>query len=234
MNQDIINIKGTRNGLIILINPAYDFEVIKAKLQDKISSAKGFFAGAKFALQSPQQYSSEERKQLTEICCQNGLILDKVIECKTDGAIWTGTKLPKQEHNTTDKEIFSSQGLLPGEKEQNCLLVKQNLRNGQVLHYSGHITVLGDVHPGAQITAVGNILVMGTLKGIAHAGASGNRKAVIMAYNLLPTQLRIADVIARAPEQQKYVGTYPEIAYLSGGQIIIEEYNTSRSLSLTG
>jgi len=233
MNQEIINIKGTRNGLVILVNPAYDFEVIKAKLQDKISSAKGFFAGAKFAIQSPTQYSIEETKQLTDICCQNGLIPDKIIASSTNNTILPVSKQQSDGKAGTMKELFSPEGLLPGEAEQDCLLVKQNLRNGQVLQYPGHITVLGDVHPGAQIIAEGNILVMGTLKGIASAGATGNEKAVIIAYNLLPTQLRIAGVIARAPEQQKHLGSYPEIAYLSGGQIIIEEYNSNRSLSLT-
>lgn len=228
MKQDIINIKGTRDGLIILINPAYDFELIKAKLSEKISSAKGFFSGAKFTIESPSKYTPEEKQQLTEICCQNGLIFDQNIQLKRNQSSTSKARPTGQ----TQQEIFWTQGLTPQELQQNCLLWQKNLRNGQVLNYPGHIAILGDVHPGAQIIAEGNIIVMGALKGVAHAGAKGNKKAVIMAYSLAPTQLRIADVIARAPEQQNHSYHYPEIAYLKNNQIIIEEYVANRCQAL--
>lgn len=232
MKQDVINIKGTRDGLVILINPAYDFELIKAKLRERITSAKGFFTGAKFAIQSPSQYTPEEKQQLAEICCQNGLIYDQNIRLKKPQ--FSSTKNNSTQNSSTKgrQEKFWTQGLTSQELKENCLLWQKNLRNGQVLNYDGHVTVLGDVHPGAQIIASGNIIVMGALKGIAHAGAKGDTKAVIMAYSLAPTQLRIADVIARAPEEQKHTYNYPEIAYLQNNQIIIEEYAANRCQAL--
>ena len=70
----------------------------------------------------------------------------------------------------------------------------------------------------------GNIVIMGSVKGTVHAGAKGNREAVVAALNLSPTQLRIADVITRSPDEDETLhGVAPEIAYIKNHQIYIEE-----------
>ena len=108
---------------------------------------------------------------------------------------------------------------------------KKNIRNGQSIQYEGHVVILGNVHRGAEVIAGGNILVMGTLKGVAHAGANGNNEAIIMAYSLQPTQLRIANYINRSSNNFTKTSK-PELAYLSGKQIIVEEYDSNRSLPM--
>ena len=70
------------------------------------------------------------------------------------------------------------------------------LRGGQVLHHNGNIVVVGDVNPGAELIATGDIVVFGRLGGIAHAGAQGDESARVYALDLAPTQLRIATFIA--------------------------------------
>lgn len=233
MNENIVDIKGTRHGLVILVNPAYDFEEIKVKLQEKFLAAKGFFSGAKVAVQNINKYTTDEQRQLAELCRQNGLIPE------TDAPTHQRPKpKAKQQRQALPTQSLAgnsiaAEGLLGGESGQNCLLIRQNLRSGQVINYPGHITVLGDVHAGAQLVAGGNILVMGALKGVAHAGATGNPKAVIMAYALNPTQLRIYQTVARAPEHQPQASPIPEIAYLSNNQIVIEEYVPGKVSSLT-
>ncbi|MDS1030737.1 septum site-determining protein MinC [Bacillota bacterium LX-D] len=227
MGQDLINIKGTRDGLVILVNPSYSFEEIKMKLQDKISSAKGFFSGAKFSLCSPDAYTPDETRQLAEICCQNGLIPhSKPINLYRR----TNNSSPNNASCTQYSNGYLKEASFPA--EQDCLLVQHNVRNGQVINYQGHITILGDVNPGAIIIAEGNVLVMGTLKGIAHAGSNGNKKAVIVAHNLKPTQLRIASTIARSPERQESLTKSPEIAYLADDKIVIKKYNTNFNICL--
>jgi septum site-determining protein MinC len=83
---------------------------------------------------------------------------------------------------------------------------------------------MGDVNPGAQLVAGGNIVVLGTLRGVAHAGALGDAGSVVFALNLQPTQLRIADVIAIAPKEEQKTG-YPELAHATEGKIVIVPYN---------
>lgn len=95
------------------------------------------------------------------------------------------------------------------------------LRSGEHRQASGSLLVLGDVNPGAQIRAEGHVLVWGRLRGIAHAGCSGDRSARIVALHLRPLQLRIADQVARGPEELPPVGL-AEQAHLVNGVIQID------------
>lgn len=110
------------------------------------------------------------------------------------------------------------------EEESNTLLHKRTLRSGQRIDYDGNVVVLGDVNPGAVINCTGDILVFGTLRGVAHAGAQGNAKAVVVAFRLEPTQLRIAQYISRAPDGETAAPTGPEMALVKDDQIQIEVY----------
>ncbi|MEW6622598.1 MAG: septum site-determining protein MinC [Bacillota bacterium] len=107
--------------------------------------------------------------------------------------------------------------------DSKAILVQRTIRSGQSIQYPGHIVVLGDVNPGAEIVAGGNILVLGCLRGIAHAGAVGNEKAVVAAFRLEPTQLRIANHITRAPDGEKWAPRQPEVARIKNGVVVIEK-----------
>ncbi|WP_295534775.1 septum site-determining protein MinC [Synechococcus sp. UW140] len=95
------------------------------------------------------------------------------------------------------------------------------LRAGDHLEVEGSVLVLGDVNPGAKITATKHILIWGRLRGIAHAGCSGNKASRIIALQLRPLQLRIADAVARGPEELPAEG-YCEQAELIDGEIRIK------------
>jgi septum site-determining protein MinC len=95
-----------------------------------------------------------------------------------------------------------------------------------VVRHQGHITILGDVNPGAEIVAGGSIIVWGRVRGTVHAGALGNREAVICAIDLLPTQIRIADLIARSPDGPGERG--PLIARIVGDQISVGDWDAKR------
>ncbi len=82
------------------------------------------------------------------------------------------------------------------------LLVRHRVRSGQVLRHPGHVVVIGDVNPGAQLIAGGDIIVWGRLEGSAHAGALGDDHAVICALEMSPSFIRIADVV-RMPRPSK-------------------------------
>lgn len=105
------------------------------------------------------------------------------------------------------------------------LTVRRTLRSGNVVRFDGDVLLFGDVNPGGQVVATGNIVVLGTLKGVAHAGASGDENAFILAFQLRPTQLRIARRIAIAPDRPEPAGPFlPEMATVTDGQIVIEAY----------
>lgn len=102
----------------------------------------------------------------------------------------------------------------------NTLYINTTVRSGTAIQHKGSVVVVGDVNPGGEIEAGGNILVWGRLRGIAHAGATGYKAATIMALYLMPTQLRLTDRVARAPEGDLQFPT-PEVAYLEGDAIRI-------------
>lgn len=94
------------------------------------------------------------------------------------------------------------------------------LRSGDHLQVEGSLLVLGDVNPGARVSAGGDVRVWGRLRGIAHAGQAGNAAARIVALQLRPLQLRIADAVARGPEDLPPPG-FSEEALLLDGAIAI-------------
>jgi len=94
------------------------------------------------------------------------------------------------------------------------------LRGGQALHNLGNIVVIGDVNPGAELIASGDILVFGSMRGVAHAGAQGDASARVIALELAPTQLRIATVIAADGGEPRKTSV-PEQAYIDNGRIVV-------------
>lgn len=245
MSTDIINIKGTKNGLVIMINPDRDFEELKNTLKSKIESSRGFFKGAKFTFHlGRHNLSAENTKELEEICCQHGLIIDNGIAWPNQAEVPSkrrgSTTLDDSVITETPREKAMSDNVRPIMREASpsipsvgvtetdkkpCLFVSRSLRSGQKIKYNGSIVVLGDVNPGSEVTASGDIVVLGSLRGVVHAGANGNNEAIIMAYRLNPVQLRISSAISRPPENSK-PSEYPETARLRGGQMVIEPYLT--------
>lgn len=107
--------------------------------------------------------------------------------------------------------------------EGSTLLIQKNIRSGQKVEHDGTIVVIGDVNPGAEIKAAGHVIIVGNLKGIVHAGYAGDRNAVIYANKFEPNIIKIADVIAKAPENNPDHISVPEIAKIHKNHIIIEK-----------
>ena len=108
---------------------------------------------------------------------------------------------------------------------EKTLLLQKTLRSGQSIHYAGNVVVLGDVNPGAEIVAAGHVVVFGALRGVVHAGASGEEGATVTAFSLAPTQLRIGSHITRPPDGAAFISPdHPEIAKVRDGSVVIEKY----------
>ncbi|MEW6032319.1 MAG: septum site-determining protein MinC [Bacillota bacterium] len=114
----------------------------------------------------------------------------------------------------------------PAGTDRPALLVRGTVRSGRQVRHNGDIVVLGDVNPGAQVVAARDIVVMGTLRGMAHAGATGDHTAVVAAFRLCPTQLRIASYVARPPEEPGGHPEYPELALVRDGVVVVRPLTT--------
>jgi septum site-determining protein MinC len=113
--------------------------------------------------------------------------------------------------------------LLFNSKTKDDILHKATVRSGERISSNGNLCIIGDVNPGAIVSAKKNIYVWGKLLGIAFAGKSGNKNASIASLYLNPLQLRIADVIAIGPKD-KPKNCYPEIAVMDKQTIIIKPH----------
>lgn len=106
----------------------------------------------------------------------------------------------------------------------NGLVVPRTLRGGQKVVHDGSVVVIGDVNAGAQVVAGEDIIILGACRGMAHAGAHGNEAATITAGRLVASQLRIAGLIARAPDDLDKPA-YIETARIKDGTVVIEPAN---------
>ncbi len=111
------------------------------------------------------------------------------------------------------------------EGDENTILIRRTLRSGQNFYYQGNVVVIGDINPGAELVAKGDIVVMGQMRGMVHAGSEGDESATVMAFRLQPTQLRIANHITRPPDGEVVESTVPEIARIRDGMVTIENYS---------
>lgn len=108
--------------------------------------------------------------------------------------------------------------------------LNKTIRSGQVIRHSGNLVIIGDVNSGALVEAGGNIIVLGSFRGVGHAGKNGDKDAIVASYNLSPTQLRIADKIARSPDRNPTNNdrVIPEIAKIMNDELIIVPYLTNK------
>ena len=211
MTQQPVVFKGTRKGLSIYIANDAGMDEIHQAADGKLKSGKPFFDGATVNLTFfGRELSSQEQSQLLELFSRYMKI----------GTVEFLQAPVKQEKYPEDDHYDYFDGI----EEGMARFVRGTVRSGQRIFYEGNVVVIGDVNPGGEVIAGGNILVLGTLRGIAHAGATGNMNAVVASYCLQPTQLRIAGYITRAPEGETIKPSYPEVAYIKGDRLIIEPY----------
>jgi septum site-determining protein MinC len=220
--QEVI-FKGTRDGLRLVIYADENIENLKGSLHRRLQEADGFYSGARVRLDTrgavvPPEWVEEVRMILEEY----GLSLSegKPAGRKQQRVSGLGASRAKKVQN----DGGSASGELS--RHGDTILVRRTLRSGQAVSFDGNVVVMGDVNPGSEVLATGDIVVFGSLRGIAHAGSAGKVDACVVALRLIPTQLRIADKITRAPDDEMQMPQGPEVAYLREGSIVIEPWTT--------
>jgi len=188
-NNQIITIKGTKDGLTLFIDDGSSFQAVIDELsKDYYSEDTINKHHVSITINTGKRYINEEQKQK----------IKSVIE----------------KHSNLIVKTFQSDVILKEDakkllKEREMKIRYKIVRSGQIVEEIGDLLLIGDVNPGGMVRATGNIYVMGNLLGIAHAGSTGDRNAVIIASYMNPSQLRIADYISRAPDYESS-GVYME------------------------
>lgn len=251
--QDVV-FKGTKDGLLLTLSDTQDFGVLREKLKEHLKKAELFFQGSDVVLDTGNAaFSLDEILEIQNILAYPyGLKLKRIIhkeEPRPREARRPGAPAPRPEGAAARRASQPEAGARPSAAPEDAttkagravsrqtyadliaslpetLLYKGTLRSGQRVDYEGNVVIVGDVNPGAEIKATGDIVILGALRGLAHAGSNGGEGAVV-AFRLAPTQLRIGDVIGRPPEGGP-LGREPEVARLKDGMIEIEPLEGTR------
>lgn len=221
-----LQIKGIREGLLIVLGEG-DWGDVRTALLEQVDEQGAFLKGARLALDVGNHVlKAVELSSLRDILSERGLSLWAVISTSattevTAQTLGLATRLnkPRQDRDARPLDTTVQSG-------EQAVMVHRTLRSGFSLQYDGHVVVIGDVNPGAEVIASGDVIVWGRLRGMVHAGAGGNEAAVVCALDLAPTQLRIAGQIAITPQRRGK--PQPEMAHIKDGRVTAETWNPKK------
>lgn len=198
--------------------PIEDWEAMWASLGQHLEQHQGFPAFNVSLLAHNQLLGGRQLQQLSELLGRHQLQLKRIRTNRRQTAIAAATAGYGVEQEPLGKLLADIPSKLEPSKpvadKGDALYVSQTVRSGAEIRHHGSVIVAGDVNPGGVIIADNDIVIWGSLRGIAHAGAEGDRACRIMALQMQPTQLRIADVVARSSLQTPD-HVLPEVAYLT-------------------
>lgn len=232
-----VTIKGTKSGIILVLDPSVPFNDLIQKVAEKFTQASSFLGKHDMGLILRGRFLSdteveeivrviEENSELHIIC-----IIDE--QSEEEELIRLGV-LRRSGELTEIARVPVDNDLSDGD----AVIYKGNLRSGQDFKSDKSIIVLGDVKPGGNVVSKGSIFILGELRGNAFAGCEGDNDSVIMALKLAPIQVRIGDAIAISPDaekgarirsKKKFLGNdkMAEVAYIENGHIVKTSYDAS-------
>ena len=237
MEKESVLFKGLKTGLLLVLAGKPEFSAVEREIREKLESSALFFRRGTVIEWRTGTFTAKESLALKKLFLQHGLYFREMKE-EADAkkpvvsavnaaaaAARAGAVLGRKTAESSEMKTAESSEMKTepdaDKKDVQMLVVNRTLRGGQEVQSQGSVLVLGNVNPGAQVIAGGSIDIRGTCRGIVHAGAYGDRDAIIIADHLMPVQIRIADVIAQSPEQYEK----PELAErasVQDGRIVIE------------
>ncbi len=227
MEKESVLFKGLKTGLLLVLVGKPEFSVVEREIREKLESSALFFRRGTVIEWRTGTFTAKESLALKKLFLQHGLYFREmkeepsakkpVFSAVSGEAARAGAVLARKKVESSETKAEPD----ADKKDVQMLVVNRTLRGGQEVQSQGSVLILGNVNPGAQVIAGGSIDIRGTCRGIVHAGAYGDREAIIIADHLMPVQIRIADVIAQSPEQYEK----PELAErasVQDGRIVIE------------
>lgn len=242
--EQVINLRGRSDGVVIELGRQPWPEILSG-LTERLNQSSSFFYHSSVALDTGTRPVTEgELSQVARVLSEHAMTLGLVRTASERTfqaalAIGMAATLEAPDGSTMAEASRAGSNLAPKPGEgAGYFVFRGYLRSGHRLQRAEHILVLGDINPGAEVISDGDVMVWGRLRGVVHAGAQGNRRALVAALDLEPTQLRIADLFVQGADPKPgQPGRFfwrrsqhkrPEIARWIQGQIVVEEWDISR------
>ncbi len=218
MSTSRVKFSGTDYGLLMRLEWDTSFPQLLVELEEHLQQSRTFFCGAQVFLEVGQRpLLQQDMEQLTVVLERYDVALQGVISA----ALGQNRRPPMMP-------------AVPLDPHANLHIERRTVRSGEKIAAEGHVIVLGDINPGAEVIAGSSIFVWGSLKGSAYAGVPDRADAVIAALHLAPIQLRIAAYIARPPEAQTTTVSVPQMARVERNAIVVEAWDRGRSFQQRG
>lgn len=223
--RQAVHIKGIKDGLLVTLGEG-TWQELETALYHQVEERAAFFQGARVALDVGNHIiRAVEMSALRDRLSERGITLWAVLSSslvteQTAQVLGLATRISVPRPERSVKSLDTN---LEGE---GAIFVHRTLRSGFKVSHRGHIVVIGDVNPGAEIIAGGSVIVWGRLRGVVHAGAEGDESAVVCALDLEPMQLRIAGLVAVPPRKRGKVE--PELARIVSGQVTAEPWKQTK------
>ena len=180
-----IKISQTTEEIVLNVNVVADVEEVYEELESKISKLKDFYQAAKIPMRiTGKLFTESEIEKIKKIINTE---IDTEVNFDSPSDLLGLHAIKKTFENET--EVSETK------------YINYSIRSGQIEEYSGSLVIMGDVNAGGEVIAGGNIAIVGSLRGVAHAGANGNTKAIITANNIDITQVRIANQVKEIEEK---------------------------------
>jgi septum site-determining protein MinC len=223
--RQAVQIKGIKDGLLVTLGEG-TWPDLEAAFLQHVAERAGFFKGARVAVDVGNHLlRAVELGALRDKLSEQGITLWAVMSSapvteQTAQVLGMATRISIPRPDRVVKPFDTN---LEGE---GAIFVQRTLRSGYKVSSRGHVIVIGDVNPGAEVIAGGSIVVWGRLRGVVHAGAEGDESAVVCALDLEPMQLRIAEMVAIPPKRRGK--PEPEIARILDGQVVAESWKPTK------
>lgn len=187
-----IRIKQTTEEIILNMNVQADNTKIVHELEEKLPKLKDFYKNSKVPIRVSGKLFTESERAMIEKVIQSEIDVEVRFDEPSDllGLHAIKKTFEVETEMSETKYIYNS------------------IRSGNKEEYVGSIVICGDVNSGAEIVAGGNIVVLGTLRGVAHSGANGNTKAIIAANTIDVTQIRISNLVKEITEKEERCPIY--------------------------
>ncbi len=242
VSHPIVELKGFRDSLRLIIAPDASIEQVELAIKKRMANLGYSLAGTTMNIDIRNETLSDDELNRVKMLLHEtyGLEVERILdgldrETEPAGNETHEPVVDWANGSSANRKIRGAPALHREEnvvknyftpKIEEVRFIRHTLRCGQVERFlEGNMIVLGDVNPGAEVIATGDIIVLGVLRGVAHAGALGDASSVIIALNLVPTQLRIGHFITRPPSGRQHARQKAEIARVSEEAIIVEEYS---------
>ena len=207
---DIVTIKGLKYGLQLTFAKGASFDDVQANLLNKLQSGDGFFIRGTTVFVPKGYFAEEQNETLRKMFHRHGMLFSTELK---------RPNLAPPSRDTSTRAPAKTKASV--EEAQKMMVINHTVRGGQEVKANCSVLICGNVNPGAQVIAGGSIDIRGTCRGFVHAGAFGDKTACVVADRLMPAQIRIADLIARAPDEE-FQASQAERAMIKDNQIIFE------------